>query len=52
MGLATEAGEAHEVSLPLGRAASELYADAIAKEPELATRDFSSVYKYLQKQQQ
>lgn len=52
MGLATEAGESSGSPLPLGEAAAQLYTKIIETEPELATKDFSSVYKYLQKLQQ
>lgn len=51
MGLATEAGESTGSPLPLGEAATKLYMKIIESEPELATKDFSSVYKYLQKLQ-
>lgn len=47
MGLATEIGDALGSPLPLGEAAEGIYADVIEQEPELARRDFSSVYQYL-----
>lgn len=47
MGLATEIGDAFASPLPLGEAAEKIYADVIEQEPELAKKDFSSVYQYL-----
>jgi len=48
MGLATESGEMLKVPLPLGKKAEEVYAEMLKAKPELAIRDFSSVYKYLE----
>ncbi|TCD65419.1 hypothetical protein EIP91_002718 [Steccherinum ochraceum] len=47
MGLATEIGDTFGSPLPLGEAAEKIYADVIEQEPELARKDFSSVYQYL-----
>lgn len=47
MGLATDIGDKYGVPLPLGEAAENIYNDVIEKEPELAKKDFSSVYQYL-----
>ncbi|EKM82855.1 hypothetical protein AGABI1DRAFT_111419 [Agaricus bisporus var. burnettii JB137-S8] len=47
MGLATEIGKKHKCPLPLGEAAESVYAESIRTKPDLAAKDFSSVYKYL-----
>lgn len=47
MGLATEAGDMLSCPLPMGEAAEKMYAEVIQAEPDLANKDFSSVYKYL-----
>lgn len=47
MGLATEIAKKNLSPLPLGELAEALYAKAIQEQPELATQDFSSVYKFL-----
>lgn len=47
MGLATEVADLTGCSVPMGEAAERIYAEVIEAEPELATKDFSSVYKYL-----
>jgi len=47
MGLATEIGDAFGSPLPLGEAAEKIYAEVIEQEPELAKKDFSSVFQYL-----
>ncbi|KAI0080602.1 3-hydroxyisobutyrate dehydrogenase [Panus rudis PR-1116 ss-1] len=47
MGLASEIADACASPLPLGEAAEALYAEVVQQEPELANRDFSSVYQYL-----
>jgi 3-hydroxyisobutyrate dehydrogenase len=47
MRLATEIGKTHQCALPLGAAAESVYAECIERLPDLAGRDFSSVYKYL-----
>ncbi|KAH8108154.1 3-hydroxyisobutyrate dehydrogenase [Cristinia sonorae] len=48
MGLATEIADAYSTPLPMGEAAENMYADVVTQVPELAKRDFSSVYRYLQ----
>jgi len=48
MGLATESGKMLNVQLPLGAKAQEVYAEMLRTKPELGTRDFSSVYRYLE----
>ena len=47
MGLATEIGDTFGSPLPLGEAAEKIYADVVEQEPQLARKDFSSVYLYL-----
>jgi 3-hydroxyisobutyrate dehydrogenase len=47
MGLATAIGKKHKCPLPLGEAAESVYAECIQALPDLAGRDFSSVYRYL-----
>ncbi|KAI0094046.1 3-hydroxyisobutyrate dehydrogenase [Irpex rosettiformis] len=47
MGLATEVGDLVGCPLPMGEAAERMYKEVIEAEPELANKDFSSVYKYL-----
>lgn len=47
MGLATDIAKKNNSPLPLGEAAEALYGNSIRDQPELATRDFSSIYKYL-----
>ncbi|KAJ8093307.1 hypothetical protein AAF712_009779 [Marasmius tenuissimus] len=49
MSLATNIASASGSPLPLGEAAESLYAQVIKEEPELARKDFSSVYRYLSK---
>lgn len=51
MGLATGSGKMLGVPLPLGEKAEGVYAEMLKTRPELAIRDFSSVYKYLEKLQ-
>lgn len=48
MGLATGSGKMLNVPLPLGERAEEVYAEMLKAKPELALRDFSSVYRYLE----
>jgi len=48
MGLATEIASRTGSPLPLGAAAERIYAEVITKQPELARKDFSSVYKFLE----
>ncbi|KAF8797846.1 hypothetical protein BYT27DRAFT_7123847 [Phlegmacium glaucopus] len=50
MGLASNVAQQRKSPLPLGEAAKEIYAKAIEKRPELASRDFSSVYRFLKEQ--
>lgn len=45
--LAADIASARSSPLPLGQAARDLYADALKMSPELAKKDFSSVYRYL-----
>ncbi|KAI6019641.1 3-hydroxyisobutyrate dehydrogenase [Pisolithus orientalis] len=47
MRLATDIASARRSPLPLGQAARDLYARVLKVSPELARKDFSSVYRYL-----
>ena len=47
MDLARNIGRASHSPLPLGEAAREIYEDAIRRRPDLAKKDFSSVYVHL-----
>lgn len=47
MGLATQVAATTGTPLPLGQAAEAMYARVIEEQPELARKDFSSVYQYL-----
>ncbi|TFK42766.1 3-hydroxyisobutyrate dehydrogenase [Crucibulum laeve] len=47
MGLATGIAHKTESPLPLGELAEKIYSQVIQKQPELARKDFSSVYRYL-----
>ena len=47
MGLATDLAEATGCPLPMGQLAEKVYADVVSEDPELANKDFSSVYRYL-----
>jgi len=47
MGLAIESASNSGVSMPLGNAAETVYRDVVAQRPDLARKDFSSVYQYL-----
>lgn len=47
MKLATELGKKFGSPLPLTEAAEELYAAALSSKPELAKKDFSSIYQFL-----
>lgn len=49
MGLASESAAAVGISLPTGAEAQRVYAEVIARSPELARKDFSSVYLHLEK---
>lgn len=48
MGLATDIAKRTATPLPLGQAAELIYSEVIAKDPDLARKDFSSVYRFLQ----
>ena len=50
MGLATVIAHQKDIPLPLGKAAEVIYSQVIKNNPELAQRDFSSVYLHLQKE--
>lgn len=50
IGLASNIAQQRKSPLPLGEAAKEIYDKAIKKLPELASRDFSSVYRFLKEQ--
>ena len=50
MGLASNISRQRKSPLPLGEAAEEIYAKAIEKYSELASKDFSSVYRFLKDQ--
>jgi len=47
LGLATDMGAKTESPLHLGKIAEGVYARAIGEKPELAQKDFSSIYKWL-----
>ncbi|KAH7910174.1 NAD binding domain of 6-phosphogluconate dehydrogenase-domain-containing protein [Hygrophoropsis aurantiaca] len=47
--LATDIGDSKGSPLPLGKAARDIYAGVIQREPVLAKKDFSSVYLHLQR---
>ncbi|KJA18609.1 hypothetical protein HYPSUDRAFT_218142 [Hypholoma sublateritium FD-334 SS-4] len=47
MGLASDVARQRDSPLPLGEAAKEIYAHIIQQRPDLAQKDFSSVYQYL-----
>ncbi|KAJ6618314.1 6-phosphogluconate dehydrogenase [Mycena sp. CBHHK59/15] len=47
MGLAAEIATQTGASLPLGNAARRVYCGMMEQQPELARKDFSSVYRYL-----
>ncbi|KZO89779.1 hypothetical protein CALVIDRAFT_547738 [Calocera viscosa TUFC12733] len=49
MGLAIDSGTSTETPLPLGQAAQHIYKDVVTRHAELATKDFSSVYRYLER---
>lgn len=49
MGLAKATAKQNESPIPLGEAAEELYGQMIREYPELGQKDFSSVYRYLEK---
>ncbi|KAF8163118.1 NAD binding domain of 6-phosphogluconate dehydrogenase-domain-containing protein [Crassisporium funariophilum] len=47
MGLASEVAQQRHSPLPLGEAAKDIYSQVIQATPELANKDFSSVYRHL-----
>ena len=47
MGLAKDIANQQDNPLPLGEAAEGIYNQVVKTNPELAKRDFSSVYLYL-----
>jgi 3-hydroxyisobutyrate dehydrogenase len=47
MGLATHVANMSGSPVPLGEAAERIYEDVLKRQPELARKDFSSVYQYL-----
>ena len=47
MDLGISIGKTSESALPLGEAARGIYAEAIRQRPELAKKDFSSIYVHL-----
>ena len=47
MGLATDIASVSGSPLPLGEAAQSIYEEVLKRQPELALKDFSSVYRYL-----
>ncbi|KAG6869070.1 hypothetical protein C0993_003390 [Termitomyces sp. T159_Od127] len=49
MGLAKDIAKQKGSPIPLGEAAEELYGRVIKEQPDLARKDFSSVYRYLEK---
>lgn len=49
MGLATQIGVSTGTPLPLANAAEHIYAGVVQHHKDLATKDFSSVYKYLER---
>jgi 3-hydroxyisobutyrate dehydrogenase len=48
MGLATQIGSLTGSPLPLAGAAEHIYGNVVQECPDLARKDFSSVYKYLE----
>ncbi|KAH9966449.1 3-hydroxyisobutyrate dehydrogenase [Russula dissimulans] len=48
LGLATGASKGLSSRLPLGEAAEKIYVEAVKGDAELAKKDFSSVYRYLE----
>ncbi|KAI0306759.1 NAD binding domain of 6-phosphogluconate dehydrogenase-domain-containing protein [Multifurca ochricompacta] len=49
LGLATNVLKASGSSMPLAEGAEDIYADAVKRHPELSNKDFSSIYRYLEK---
>lgn len=50
MGLASDVAQQRQSPLPLGENAKEIYYKIVKQRPELANKDFSSVYRYLKEQ--
>ena len=48
MGLANDVARQSGTPLPLGEVAMDVYESIVEKQPELAKKDFSSVYRFLQ----
>jgi len=51
MGLASDIARQSQTPLPLGEAAKDIYSAVVESQPELAKKDFSSVYRFLQGRQ-
>jgi len=51
MGLASDIARQTRTPLPLGEAAKDIYNAVVERQPELAKKDFSSVYRFLQGRQ-
>ena len=49
MGLASDSADLAKSPLPMATMAKKVYEDVIESMPELARKDFSSVYKYLER---
>jgi 3-hydroxyisobutyrate dehydrogenase len=47
MGLASHIAKTVQVPLPLGEAAESIYSEVVKEYPELAKKDFSSVFVFL-----
>jgi 3-hydroxyisobutyrate dehydrogenase len=47
MGLASEIAVQRGSPMPMGEAAREIYSKIVEGRPELAVKDFSSVYRFL-----
>ena len=47
MGLASDIAVQCRSPLPMGEAAKNIYSKVVEKRPELAVKDFSSVYRFL-----
>jgi 3-hydroxyisobutyrate dehydrogenase len=47
MGLASDVANQRQSPLPLGEAAKAIYSAVVEQSPELANKDFSSVYRFL-----
>jgi 3-hydroxyisobutyrate dehydrogenase len=51
MGLASDVARQAQTPRPLGEAARDIYNSVVEKQPQLAKKDFSSVYRFLKDQQ-